>query len=139
MTPVEARKKKNEGLVYLNLYGNMEPLSSQPKFKIGDMVRISKCKRKVFDKGYTQNWTEEVFLVGAVQYINPITYVLRDQNDEEIKGSFYESELLKAKQEVFRIEKVLRRDHKNKKALVKWKGYSNDFNSWVSIKDLEGF
>ena len=137
MTPVEASKKKNEGLVYFNLYGDIEPMSSKPKFKVGDMV-ISKYKRKVFDKGYTPNWTEEVFLVDVIQYTNPVTYKLRDLNDEEIHWSFYEPELLKAKQEVFRIEKVLRKDNKNKRALVKWKGYADDLNSWVPIKDLQG-
>ena len=40
MTPVEASKKRNESAVYLNLYGNIEQLSSKPKFKIGDKVRI---------------------------------------------------------------------------------------------------
>ena len=53
MTPVEASKRKNESTVYFNLYGDMEQLPSKPKFKIGDKVRISKYKRKVFDKGYT--------------------------------------------------------------------------------------
>ena len=52
---------------------------------------------------------------------------------EEIEGSFYEKELQKAKQQTFRIEKVLRRDNKEKKALVKRKGYSDKFNSWVSF------
>ena len=65
MMPVEASKKKNEGLVYL--YGDMEPQSSKPKFKVGDMIGISKYNRKVFDEGYTPNWNEEVFLVGAIQ------------------------------------------------------------------------
>ena len=46
MTPVEASKKKNEGLVYSNLYGDMETSKSAPKFKVGDRVRISKYKRK---------------------------------------------------------------------------------------------
>ena len=55
MTPIEASKKENEGIVYFNLYGDMETLSSKPKFKVGDKVRISKFKRKVFDKGYTPN------------------------------------------------------------------------------------
>ena len=50
MTPVEACKKKNESTVYFNLYGDMEQLSSKPRFKIGDKIRISKYKRKVFDK-----------------------------------------------------------------------------------------
>ena len=55
MTPTEASKKKNEGIVYFNLYGDMESLSSKPKFKVGDKVRISKYKNKTFDKGYTPN------------------------------------------------------------------------------------
>ena len=76
MTPVEASKKKNESTVYLHLYlyGNMKQLSSKPKFKVGDKVRISKCKRKVFDKGFTPNWTEEIFLIDKIQSTNPITY-----------------------------------------------------------------
>ena len=49
MTPIEASKKKNESTVYFNLYGYMEQLSSKPRFKIGDKVRISKYKRKVFE------------------------------------------------------------------------------------------
>ena len=137
MTPVEASKKKNEGTVYFNLYGDMETSKQKPKFKTGDKVRISKYKRKVFDKGYTPNWTEEVFTVDKIQYTNPITYKLKDLNDEEIQGSFYEAELLKAKQDVFRIDKVIRRDYKKKQALVKWKGYSDDFNTWIPFKDLQ--
>jgi len=136
MTPVEASKKKNEGIVYFNLNGNTEP-SSKPKFKIGDKVRISKYKRKVFDKGYTPNWTEEVFTIDNIQYTNPITYKLIDLKSEEIKGSFYEPELLKAEQDVFRIEKIIQRNYKKKQALVKWKGYSDEFNSWVTIKDVK--
>ena len=73
MTPVEASKKKNESTVYFILYGDMEQLSSKPRFNVGDKVRISKYKRKVFDKGYTPNWTEEIFLVDKIQSTNPIT------------------------------------------------------------------
>jgi len=137
MTPIEASKKKNQGTVYLNLYGDMETSRQKPKFKVGDKVRISKYKRKVFDKGYTPNWTEEVFTIDKIQYTNPLTYKLNDLNNEEIQGSFYEPELLKAKQDVFRIDKVIRRDYKKKQALVKWKGYSDDFNTWRSFKDLQ--
>ena len=53
MTPTEASQKKNEGIVYFNLYGDTEQASSKPKFKVGDKVRISNYKRKVFDKDYT--------------------------------------------------------------------------------------
>ena len=69
----------------------------------------------------------------------PVTYKLVDLQGEEIKESFYEKELHKAKQQTFRIEKVVRRDNKKKKALVKWKRYSDKFNSWVSFKDLVHF
>ena len=137
MTPVEASEKKNEGTVYYNLYGDMMQSLSKPKFKVGDRVRISKYKRKVFDKGYTSNWTEEIFTVDKIQYTNPITYKIKDLNNEEIQGSFYEPELLKTKQEVFRIDKIIRRDNKKKLALVSWKGYSDDFNSWIPINDLK--
>ena len=58
-------------------------------------------------------------------------------NNEEIKGSFYEPELLKAEQDVFRIEKVIKRDYKKKQALVRWRGYPDKFNSWLPLKDLQ--
>ena len=51
-------------------------------------------------------------------------------------GSFYTRELSLAKQNIFRIEKVIKRDNKNKKALVKWVGYSDKHNSWVPFSDL---
>ena len=136
MTPIEASNKKNEGTVYFNLYGDMETSKQKPKFKIGDKVRISKYKRNVFDKGYTPNWTEEVFTVDKMEYTNPITYKVKDLRGEDIQGSFYEPELLKATQDVFRIDQVIWRNYKKKQALVKWKGYSDDLNSWVPFGDL---
>lgn len=137
MTPTEASKKNNERTVYFNLYGDMEQVSSKPKFKIGDKVRLSKYKRDVFDKGYTPNWTEEVFTINKIQYTNPITYKIKDLRGEEIQGSFYEKELQEATQDVFRIDKIIRRDYKKKQALVSWKGYSDEFNSWIPLEDLK--
>ena len=96
-----------------------------PKFKIDDHVRISKCKN-FFVKGYTPNWSEEVFVVNKVQNTFPWTYLINDLNGEEIKGSFYEKELQKADQKEFRIEKVIK----------KWKGYDNSINSWIDKKDI---
>ena len=55
MTPTEASKKKNEGSVYFNLYGEINQSSSKPKFRVGDKARIIKYKRNIFDKGYTPN------------------------------------------------------------------------------------
>ena len=140
MSPVEASKKKNVNKVWTNLYGDIIYLKpGKPKFAIGDNVRISKYKSQTFDKGYTPNWTEELFVVDKVHPTKPITYSLVDLMGEKIEGSFYEQELQKAKQQTFRIEKVIRRDIKKKMALVKWKGYPNKFNSWITIKDLVDF
>ena len=140
MSPVEASKKKNKSKVRNNLYGDLIYLKpGKPKFSIGDRVRISKYKRKVFDKGYTPNWTEELFVIDKVLTTRPLTYKIVDLTGEEIKGSFYEQELQKAKQQTFRIEKIIRRNNKKKIALVKWSGYPDKFNSWVSLKDLVDF
>ena len=140
MTPVEASKKKNGKKIYTNLYGDLIYLKpGKPKFAIGDNVRISKHKREVFDNIYTPNWTEEIFVIDKVLPTKPVTYSVVDLMGEAIKGSFYEQELQKAKQQTFRIEKVLRRDNKKKLALVKWSGYPDKFNSWVSFKDLVDF
>ena len=62
------------------------------RFKIGDRVRISKFKN-IFDKGYTPNWSTEIFIVDKVNDTVPYTYNLKDLNDEEIIGSFYDKEL----------------------------------------------
>ena len=59
-----------------------------PKFSIGDHVRITK-KKKTFDKGYTQRWTEEVFKISRIQLTILVTYKITAYNEEEIQGSFY--------------------------------------------------
>ena len=97
-----------------------------PKFKVSDNVRISKYKN-IFAKGYTPNWSEEVFAISKIKNTVPWTYVISDLNGEEITGSFYEKELQKTTQKEFRIERVLKR--KGDKSYVKWKGYDNRFNS----------
>ena len=67
---------------------------------------------------------------------NPVTYQVKDLNNESIFGSFYAQELSPAKQTIFRIETVIKRDNKNQKAFVKWVGYSDMHNSWVPFSDL---
>ena len=99
-----------------------------PKFKVGDHVRISKYKN-IFAKGYTQNWSEEVFVVSKIKDTVPSTYVVSDLNGKKIARSFYENELQKTSQEKFRIEKVRKRI--GDKLYVKWRGYNNSFNSWI--------
>ena len=136
MTPVKASKKENELKVWGNLYPeHLEIRDINPKFSVGDKVRISK-KKKTFEKGYTTRWTEEIFTIIEVKLTSPVMYKIADLNGEEIQGTFYEPELQKTSQEihVFRIEKVIKRG--KKKSLLKWKGYSDVFNSWVDNKDI---
>ena len=134
LTPVEASKKKNELTVWRNLYPDrLKIYDLTPKFSVGDEVRISK-KKKTFEKGYTTRWTEEIFTITKIQNTNPITYKIADLQGEELDGTSYEPELQKTEQQVFRIEKVIKKE--KGKSLVKWKGYSDKFNSWVDNKDL---
>ena len=75
-----------------------------PKFKVGDHVRISKYKN-IFAKGYAPNWSEEVFVVSGIKNTVPWTYKINDLNGEELTGNFYEKELQKTSQKKSRIEK----------------------------------
>ena len=134
LTPIDASKKKNELTVWRNLYPDRyKKYNITPKFSVGDEVRITK-KKKVFEKGYTTRWTEEIFTIKEIRDTNPITYKLTDLKGEEIKGTFYEPELQKTKQQIYRIEKVIKKE--KGRSLVKWKGYSDKFNSWVDNKEL---
>ena len=106
----------------------------------GDSVRISKVK-SVFDKGYLPNWTEEVFTVAEVnRKYNPISYKLKDYNNEIIEGSFYRDEIqpIYYEGDVFLVEKIIRRQQRHGETwcLVKWLGYPSSMNSWVRHSDI---
>ena len=79
-----------------------------PKFKVGNHVRISKYKN-IFAKRYTPNWSEEVFVIKEVKNTVPWTYVINDLNGEKIIGRIYEKELQKTNQQEFSIEKVIKK------------------------------
>ena len=86
-------------------------------FQIGDHVRLSISKR-LFEKGYTNNWTKEIFVIHQ-QVINEYpTYVIKDLNDEIILGKFYENELQKViinKEKRYEIDQILKTRKVNKK------------------------
>ena len=79
-----------------------------PKFKIGDHVRIWKYKN-IFAKGYTPNWSEEVFVVSKIKNTVLWRYVINDLNGEKIIGTIYEKEVQKTNQQELNIEKVISR------------------------------
>ena len=120
-----------KGNTYIN--STKEVNDKDPKFKVGDHVRISKFKNN-FAKGYTPNWSEEVFVIKEVKNTIPWTYVINDLNGDEIIGTFYEKELQKTNQQEIRIEKVIKK--KDDKWYVTWKGYDSSSNSWIDKKKL---
>ena len=102
MKPVDAKS---------NAYTNSgkEIKNKNPKFKIGDIVRISKYKN-IFVKGYVRSWSGEVLVIKKVKNTLPWAYVISDLKGEEIVGMFYEIELKKKKnQKEFRVEKLIKR------------------------------
>ena len=136
--------KENEAKVYENLYKYKKgegDSSSLPKFKfkIGDFVRISKIK-KTFEKGYTRNWTREIFVVNSIKPTVPVSYKLLDLKGDNLIGSFYELELQKIDYtgKAFEIEKIIKKKKVKGelKYFVSWKGYPSNFNSWVTEKRL---
>ena len=131
MKPIDVKDN-----TYINT--NKEINNKDPKFKVGDYVRISKYKN-IFAKRYMPNWSEEVFVIKKVKNTVPWTDVINDLNGEEIIGTFSEKELQKMNQEEFRIEKVIRNGNGKtlmNKLYVKWKGYDNSFNSWIDKGNL---
>ena len=99
MSPQEGSKKVNQNKIFERVFQDSTApckKSSSAKFKIGDRVRITKYKGK-FEKGYTTNFTREIFVIDKILNTIPITYKIKDQKGEEIIGSFYEQELQKTK------------------------------------------
>ena len=87
-------------IIYIDF--EKEVNDKDPKFKVGDYVRISKYKN-IFAKGYMPNWSEEGFIISKINKTVPWTYVINDLNGEEIIGTFYEEELQKTNQKEIRI------------------------------------
>ena len=135
MKPIQVNKN-NEKYIKENIYA-YDKTNKNPKFKVNDLVRISLKTRKIFDKPSANiKWSEELFKIHSINRSNVITYRIKDLNDEIIEGIFYEKELLKTKDNsgVYIIEKIIR---KNKdKYFVKWRNYSNEFNSWIDKDDI---
>ena len=96
-TTIKMKPIDDKDNTYINT--DKEVNDKDPKFKVGNHVRISKYKN-IFAKGYTPNWSEEVFLIKEVKNRVPWTYVIIDLNGEEIIGTFYEQKLQKTNQKI---------------------------------------
>ena len=141
MTPLEVTKF-NAQTVWKRLYPELVKRKKSDvkfKFKVGDLVRITRSKG-VFEKGYAENWTEEMFKIKRRIARRPPVYTLEEYDGTSIIGTFYEQELQKVEDEdFFRIEKILKKrgtNRRNKEVLVKWRGYPSKYNSWIKESEL---
>lgn len=136
MRPIDVTEE-NEGDLLQTVYKQNQTIIANKagsKFKVNEYVRISKYK-SIFEKGYTPNWSTELFRIARVLPTEPITYRLVYLNDDEVKGCFYEYELQRTKiTDVYLVERVIRK--KGNKLLVKWLGFDNSHSSWIDAKDF---
>lgn len=122
----------------IDAYNHIKIVPKKFKFRLGDVVRISKFK-SIFDKGYTPSWSTEQFKVAKVNITQPPTYILESVEGQPIKGCFYEAELQKTKSPgIYLVERILRNRQKNKvkQFYVKWLGFPSRFNSWIDSSDI---
>lgn len=133
--PIDVNKS-NEPAIKENIKKiyNHDFVQWKPKFKVGDCVRISKYKHN-FEKGYTPNWSTELFNIKKINKTLPVTYQIEDQRKQIILGAFYEQELQKSSHpHIYLVEKVLKK--KGNKLYVKWLGLNNDENSWIDKAEI---
>ena len=139
--PIDVNKQ-NEREVWLTLYGHIKPPKRRPKFNIGDQVRIAKGKQ-LFKKSDAPSWSEEIFTLSQILKTSPYTYKIKDYNGEELIGSFYDFEIQKVVgKQVYKIEKIIKERKVpgiEPEVLVRWQGYSKDFDSWIPRSDIEHF
>ena len=148
MSPSDVTRK-NEPILWKKMYIDTAPVPSgrnkKYKFEIADLVRLSHLKR-VFQRDYQEKWTPEIFIITHRKIREGIpVYKVMDFMKDPIDGYWYGSDLQKVrknKAEIYKVEKVIRtRKAKNgqRELLIKWAGWPEKFNSWVSETSLENF
>ena len=142
MSPVVAKKDRNQRqlrLTYFEKYRKAGIKARKAKYKTGDSVRIWK-KRGTFHRGYMEDFTREHFIITKVLTNLPVPrYKLKDYNNENIVGSFFEDELVHFNaSEFFESEIVKQRKTKKRglEYLVHYIGYPSSMDEWVNSKQL---
>lgn len=140
-TPAEARLPAFYQTVFDSLYfpstRKGKKARQLPRFTVGDRVRIPVTK-SLFSKGYQRNWSLDVYTIRTVKRTVPPTYTLQEDDGSPVRGTWYGNQLQKTSQEVYRIEKVLRRRAGGRESYVQWEGYDKKYNSWIPTSDITG-
>lgn len=141
MSPYEAENNPNAALFINNLISKreIEMKKMSPTLKIGDLVRISKQKDK-FSRGFNPQTHVEIFKIRSISTKKkiPLYYLSNYNSSENIEGGFYRFELTPVNIDIFRIEKIIRRRtlRGQKQVFVKWLGYDDTHNQWISEDEL---
>lgn len=134
MAPVDVNNKRVERKLLNKVFNYGPQVTMKCKYKIGDNVRISKFKKN-FEKGYTPNWSPEIFKISHIYNKYPVTYLIEDYRGQPIAGRFYEYELQKVKNpNIYLVEKILQR--KGNRIKVKWLGFDVSHASWIKKSDM---
>lgn len=133
MRPIDVRKKHEPEILKRLEASEPAEKKSKPKFKVGQYVRISKHKN-IFAKGYTPNWSTEIFRIVKIQNTTPVVFLLNDLKNEPILGSFYEQELKRTKfKDIYLIDKIIKKE-KNR-MYVHFLGFPDSEKAWVKRED----
>ena len=129
--------KKDEDLIWFRMYGDGTRRPPKLSMTPGQAVRVSRVKG-AFDKGYLPNWTEQHYRLEGTSAGDRRVYKLQNIRGEPIDGTYYTEEIQPIGQNEYRIEKILKRRtlaNGTKEALIKWKGWSDKFNTWIPTDD----
>lgn len=132
MKPIEVNKFNEQHLLN-TVYNYKIDVPRKIKFNVGEFVRLSKYKH-LFEKGYTQNWTNEIFKIRGIKYTDPITYLLEDYQGHEIEGCVYQEDLQKVKYPDMYLQRVLKK--RGNKVKVRWIGFDSTHDSWINANQV---
>ena len=112
------------------------------KFKVMDVVRVA-YERVNFSKHYDESFSRELYYITNMESKAGVAmYSLSDYDKDEVKGKFYSNELQKVsigEDHEFIIDRVIKTtgSGKNKKALVRWWGWSKKFDSYIPYESVK--
>lgn len=143
MTPIEASTSDPQ-ILFENIYKvkNVDDLYLKNKKLQLDPETTVRKKYKLgpFDKSYFPNWTDETFKIKTKsdQPVKPV-YKIADEKENLIKTRFYPEDIQKIKDNLYRVEKIIKRRKYNgiKQVFIKWLNYPDTYNSWVNESDVQ--